>query len=381
MSDYLDCNSTTPIDPRVREVVLHFLDVEYGNPASPHDYGRRAKAAVQAARDQIAAVVAARRHEVFFTSGATESNNLAILGLAAHGEGHGKRHVVSTAIEHSSVMEPLGELRRRGFEVAYVAPDRGGRVDPAAIVDAVRPDTLLVSMMHVNNETGVVQAIAGMADLLADRPVFFHVDAAQGFGREIETLRHPRIDLLSVSAHKIHGPKGVGALIARRREGRLPPLRPLVFGGGQELGLRPGTLPAALIAGLGKAAELALNEAAERAAACRELRQRILGAIECLRPTIHGHPRHTLPHVLNVSFPGIFSEDAIESLEGIAAVSNGSACTSACATRSHVLTAMGVADEEADGAIRLSWCHATRLDHLDEMVAALASLQDEGRGE
>jgi len=334
MSDYLDCNSTTPIDPRVREVVLHFLDVEHGNPASPHDYGRRAKAAVQSARDQVAAVVAARRHEVFFTSGATESNNLAILGLTAHGEERGKRHIVSTAIEHSSVMEPLGELRRRGFEVAYVAPDRGGRVDTAAIVAAVRSDTLLVSMMHVNNETGVVQAISEVADALADRPVFFHVDAAQGFGREIEPLRHPGIDFLSVSAHKIHGPKGVGALIARRREGRLPPLRPLLFGGGQELGLRPGTLPAALIAGLGKAAELALNEAAERAAACRELRQRILAAIECLRPTVHGDPRHTLPHVLNVSFPGIFSEDAIETLEGLAAVSNGSACTSACATRS-----------------------------------------------
>lgn len=376
MTDYLDCNATTPVDPRAKAEMLRYFDVEYGNPASPHDYGQRAKAAVQSARDQIATVVAARRHEIFFTSGATESNNLALLGLAEHGAACGRRHIVSTQIEHSSVLEPLAELRRRGFEVTLVPVDRGGRVDPQAVVEALRPDTLLVSVMHVNNETGVLQPVAEVAQALAGRDLWFHVDAAQGFGKDIEPLRHARIDLLSISGHKIYGPKGIGALVARRRGFDLPPLRPLQFGGGQELGLRPGTLPAPLIAGLGLAAELALAEWAPRAECCRQIGRQLRAALECLRPVVHGEPNFTLPHVLNISLPGVFADDAVEALAGVAAVSNGSACTSVCATRSHVLAAMGVADEESDRALRLSWCHRTTLENLQRMVDVLRGLQN-----
>ena len=331
MTDYLDCNATTPVDPRVQAEILHYLAVEFGNPASPHDYGVRAKAAVQLARDRIAAVVGARRHEVVFTSGATESNNLALLGLSDYGKKHNKRHLLSTQIEHASVLEPLAELQRRGFQLTLIPPDAGGRITPQAVIDALRPDTLIVSVMHVNNETGVVQPVTEIADLLAGREVFFHVDAAQGFGKDIEALRHRRINLIGISGHKIYGPKGIGALVARRRNSELPPLRPLHFGGGQELGLRPGTLPVPLIAGLGKAAELALLESPQRAESCRRIRRRLLASLECLSPIIHGDPQFTLPHVLNLSLPNIDSDDAIEALRSVAAVSNGSACTSVCA--------------------------------------------------
>jgi cysteine desulfurase len=375
MTDYLDCNATTPVDPRVQAEILRYLEIEFGNPASPHDYGKRAKAAVQSARDRIAAVVAARRHEVFFTSGATESNNLALLGLAPYGADIAKRHIVSTQIEHHAVLEPLAELRRRGFQVTLVPPDRDGRVAAAAVVDAIRPDTLLVSMMHVNNETGVAQPVAETADALVGQTAFFHVDAAQGFGKDIDALRHSRIDLISISGHKIYGPKGIGALIARRRAAKRPPLQPLQFGGGQELGLRPGTLAVPLIAGLGAAAELALAEWPQRAERCRRIRERLLAALARLSPVVHGSPRFTLPHVLNLSLPGVDSDDAIAALESVAAVSNGSACTSVCATRSHVLAAMGVPPELIDSALRLSWCHVTKLANLEAMIAVLRRLQ------
>src|SRR5262245_41213783 len=204
---YLDCAATAPIDPRVQAEVLRCLSGEFGNAGSrTHEFGSRARAAVEHARDQVAAVTASSRGDVIFTSGATESNNLAILGLAA--AAGARRHVVSTAIEHAAVLEPLEELQRRGFEVTYVRPDSGGAVEHDALVAAVRRDTLPLSVMHVNNEPGVIQPIADVADRLDARDVYLHVDAAQSFAREIPALRHPRIDLVSVSAHKINGPMG-----------------------------------------------------------------------------------------------------------------------------------------------------------------------------
>jgi cysteine desulfurase len=221
----------------------------------------------------VAEVVGASRGDIVFTSGATESDNLAILGLARHGEATGRKHIVSTAIEHHAVLEPLEELERRGFQVERLMPDAGGAVDATAVQRAVRPDTLLVSVMHVNNETGIVQPIEEIASLLEPSAVVLHVDAAQGFGRQIAALRNRRIDLISVSGHKIHAPKGVGALVVRRREGARPLLDALMYGGGQERGWRPGTLPVPLIAGLGKAAELALDECETRTLRCREFRE------------------------------------------------------------------------------------------------------------
>jgi cysteine desulfurase len=375
MTVYLDCNATTPIDPRVQAAMVACATTTFGNAGSPHEFGAQAKEAVHRARDQIGSVVAARRHEVIFTSGATESNNLALLGLAPHGQDSGKRHIVSTRIEHASVLEPLEALAERGFEVTLVPPTSGGWVEPRAIRAAVRPDTLLVSVMQVNNETGVRQPLAKIARLLDDTDLYLHVDAAQGFGKEIEPLRDARIDLISVTAHKIYGPQGIGALILRRRNFELPPLAPLGRGGGQELGLRSGTLPVPLIVGFGLAAELALQETDERAEACRRFRQQLLEGLAPLRPVLHSQPEQTLPHTLNLSFPGISADAVIDAWQGLAAVSNGSACTSACATASHVLSAMQLPAAQADGAIRLSWCHRTEQPPWAQLVAAIERQQ------
>lgn len=372
MAVYLDCAATTPIDPRVRDEVLLYLEEEFGNAGSrTHDYGRRARSAVESARDRVASVVAASRGDVFFTSGATESNNLAILGLSKYGREKGRAHVITSRIEHHAVLEPVEELRRQGFDVTYLDPGPGGWVEPRTVLGALRQDTLLVSIMHANNETGVLQPVAAIADAIGDHPAFFHADAAQGFGKEIAPLRHPRIDAISVSGHKIHAPKGVGALILRRRNGDRPPLQPLLFGGGQERGLRPGTLPVHLIAGFGKAAEIALAEWPRRDQCCRTFRERLLAGLAPLRPVIHGDPARSLPNIVNLSIPGVDAETAIEAWSELAAISDGAACTSASYTCSHVLSAMRLSEEQMSGALRFSWCHSSQMPDLAAMVKAI----------
>ncbi len=365
---YLDCAATTPLDARVRAEVLRFLDDDFGNAGSrTHEFGRRARAAVESARDSIAAITGSTRGDVIFTSGATESNNLAILGLAAEAK---SKHIVTTRIEHHAVLEPIGELERRGFAVTYLAVEPGGWVSPAAVIAALQPDTLLVSVMHVNNETGVQQPIAEIAEALGDHTAYFHTDAAQGFGKSIEPLTHPRIDLISISGHKIHAPKGVGALVHRRRNNERPPLKPLLHGGGQERGLRPGTLPVHLIAGLGKAAELARAEWKERAERCRTYRDCLLTGLAPLKPILHGDQSRVLPNIVNFSIPGIEAEALIEAWSHLAAISDGAACTTQSQQCSHVLGAMALPDERMAGAVRLSWCHNSHLPDLAAMVAA-----------
>ena len=357
---YLDCNATTPLDPEVREVLFRYLTEEFGNEGSrTHEYGSRAKQAVQKARDQVAAVVGAKRDEVIFTSGATESNNLAILGLADYGKEHGKLHLIGTRLEHKAVIEPLEAMEKQGFEVTWLDSDEQGRVKVEQLQQALRPDTLLVSIMASNNETGVRQPMSDLCEILEGHDAFFHTDAAQAFGKDIEPLRKVRIDLISVSGHKIYAPKGIGALITRRRGYERPPLQPLVHGGGQERGLRPGTLPVALVAALGAAAEVALKEHEKRRKYCRKLKDAALKAFAPLNPRIHGRPEETMDHVLNLAFPGIDSEALIVALKDLVAISNGSACTSSSYTPSHVIKAMGYSDDEANEAIRLSWCHLT----------------------
>lgn len=357
---YLDCNATAPIEPVVRDAVLQWMTDELGNAGSrTHVYGLRAKRAVQRAREQVAAVVDAAGDEVVFTSGATESNNLAVLGLAAFGKEENRRHIVSTAIEHKAVLEPLEALEAGGFSVTLVRPDANGVVTADAVQRALRPDTLLVSVMHANNETGSIQPLLEVADLLEGHEAYFHVDAAQGYGKDLEPLRSKRIDLISVSGHKIYGPVGVGALVTRRRGFKRPPLKPLVYGGGQERGLRPGTLPVPLIVGLGVAAETALKEIAIRQERCRALRKKALAALEPLGIRLHSDPECTLSHVLNFSVPGIDSEAVMVALRDVAAVSNGSACTSQSYSPSHVLETMGLPPEAISGAIRVSWSHLT----------------------
>jgi cysteine desulfurase len=375
MTVYLDCAATTPLDPRVRAEMLRYMDEDFGNAGSrTHEFGRRARTAVERARDRVAAVVGSARGDVIFTSGATESNNLAILGLAAGAAN--RRHIVSTAIEHHAVLEPLAALSRRGFDVTLVRPDESGAVDPEAIVSALRSDTLLVSMMHVNNETGVVQPVAHVADRLHGTETFLHVDAAQSFAREIAALRHPRVDLISLSAHKVHGPKGVGALVMRRRAGKRPPLQPLMFGGGQERELRPGTMPVPLVAGLGLAAELALAEADARDRACRAFRDSLLAGLAPLEPLVNGDPERSVPYIVNMSFPGLDAETVINAWSGLVAISNGAACTSQSYTCSHVLSAMQLPASRRDGALRFSWCATTPEPDWNALVATLAPYRD-----
>ena len=359
MSTYLDCNATTPVESEVLDAMMRYLTVEYGNAGSrTHEFGVRAKQAVERAREQVAAVVAARRDDVIFTSGATESNNIVLLGLANSIEGATRRHIVSTAIEHKAVLEPLEHLAKQGFEVTLIHPDESGRVDAQAVLDAVRPDTLMVSLMHANNETGVVQPVEAIAAGLHDA-VWLHVDAAQTFGKLIAPLQNPRIDHISVSAHKIFGPKGIGALVIRRRDGRRAPLFPLMFGGGQERGVRPGTQPVHLIAGFGVAAQMSMRDQEQRQTACLRFRDDVLTAMAQLGGRINGDQEHCLPHVLNVSLPGLNSEAAMVTLKGVLALSNGSACTSTSYDPSHVLVAMGLDRDRIDSALRLSWCHLT----------------------
>ena len=359
----------------MQDEVLRYMSIEFGNAGSrTHDFGLRAKKAVQRAREQVAEVVRAKPEEVIFTSGATESNNLAILGLAQFGERTARRHILTTEIEHKAVLEPIGEMARRGFEVTYVKPSSGGWVDPEEVRRRVRSDTLLVSVMQVNNETGVAQPIEEIAALLTEHPAFFHVDSAQGFGKEILPLRNVRVDLISVSAHKIFGPKGIGALISRRRGYERSPLTPLLFGGGQERGLRAGTLPVALIVGLGLASELALREAEVRRERCQRYRERVLGALLPLNPVVNGDPDRALPHVLNLSFRGLDSEAVMVALKGLVAISNGSACTSQTYEPSHVLAAMGAEKEIVRGAVRLSWSHCTEGPDWVEVAKVIKGL-------
>jgi cysteine desulfurase len=360
MPVYLDCNATTPIEPEVCKVVLRFMSEEFGNAGSrTHEYGTRAKRAVQRAREQVARLVQCEPDEVVFTSGATESNNLAILGLARHGRETGRRHIVSTMIEHKAILEPLEFLAKDGFEITLVHPTQGGWIEPSAIRQALREDTLLVSVMQANNETGVIQPISEILEIVAEHPAYFHTDAAQGFGKLAGGLNYKRIDLISISGHKIFAPKGIGALIVRRREFDRLPLTPLFYGGGQERGLRPGTLPVALIVGLGVASDLAMQCVEERNKACLAYRSTVLEALSALSPVFNGDPERSLPHVINVSFQGVDSEAIMVAVKGEIAISNGSACTSQSYKPSHVLKAMELSDASIKGAVRISWSHLT----------------------
>ncbi|WP_055699777.1 cysteine desulfurase DndA [Streptomyces silaceus] len=357
MVTYLDAAATTRVDQRVADVVLHWMTAEFGNAGSRHEYGLRAKRAVERARDYLAGTVAAEPDELIFTSGATESNNIALLGLASYGARTGRRHIISSAIEHKAVLEPLEHLAGRGFEVDFLQPGPSGRITVEAVMERLRPDTLLVSVMHVNNETGVIQPVADLAHELHSTMTYLHVDAAQGYGKVPGDLMAP-IDMISISGHKIGAPKGVGALVTRRRENmddERPPLEPIMFGGGQERGLRPGTLPVPLIMGLAEAAKIFEKEHAQWQAAALDVRSRLLEGLAPVSFHLNGDQDHVVPHILNLSFEDVDSEAFLVTLKDLVAVATGSACTSASYTPSHVLTAMELPDSVAKNGLRFSW--------------------------
>ncbi|MBD0676978.1 cysteine desulfurase DndA [Streptomyces sp. CBMA156] len=377
MVAYLDVAATTRVDPRVAEVVLHWMTEDFGNAGSrTHEYGARAKKAVQQARAFIAQTLDAKTEEVIFTSGATESNNIALLGLAPHGEKAGRKHIIASAIEHKAVIEPLVHLRdTRGFDVEFLRPGPSGRVSSEAVLERLRPDTLVVSLMHVNNETGVIQPVAELARELQATQTFLHVDAAQGYGKVPGDLTAP-IDLISISGHKIGAPKGVGALVTRRRGWNKVPLEPIMFGGGQERKLRPGTLAVPLIMGLYEAAKIFTASHTTWDRESWAMRERILDALSATRFRINGDPAHSVPHILNVSFDQLNAEALIVRLKDQIAIATGSACTSASYTPSHVLQAMGLDEDVAANGLRLSWFPPQAADFdLDGVVKTIASMQ------
>ena len=372
---YLDYNTTTPLDPRVFEAMRPYFLEEFGNAGSrTHVYGQRAKEAVEKARSQVAKLIGARSDEIVFTSGATESNNAVISGLAQHAVAAHRKHILATAVEHKAVLEPLDRLREQGFTVELIRVTAGGFIEPDAIRKALRPDTLLVSVMHANNETGILQPVAEIGEMLAETGIFFHVDAAQTFGKEVDALAQLRCDFLSISGHKIYGPKGIGALFARRRGGQKRPLVPLLLGGGQEMGLRPGTIPVPLVVGLGEAAALAGFEHQARRVAAAKVKEQLLRELGGVDFQLNGDQTRCQPHVLNISFPGVDSEALMMAVREELAFSNGAACTSASYEPSHVLRAMGLSDSRISSAVRLSWGPGIDCIPADLIIRAVKQL-------
>ncbi len=366
---YLDYSATTPIDPRVVETMLPYLTEKFGNPASrSHQYGWDAEAAVENARAEVAALVNADPKEIVWTSGATEANNLAIKGAAHFYQNKGK-HLITLKTEHKAVLDTMRELERQGFEVTYLDVLPNGLVDMAALEAALRPDTILVSIMAVNNEIGVVQPIAEIGELLRSKGILFHVDAAQATGKIDIDLAKLKVDLMSFSAHKTYGPKGIGALYVRRKP-RVR-LEAQMHGGGHERGMRSGTLPTFLIVGMGEAFRLArLEMKAENERICA-LRDRLLKGLSDL-PEIHvnGDLAHRVPHNLNISFAYVEGESLMMAVKDIA-VSSGSACTSASLEPSYVLRALGLSDELAHSSIRFSIGRFTTEEEIDFTVDLL----------
>jgi len=365
---YLDNAATTPTDPRVLDAMLPYFREKFGNAASRnHKYGWEAEEAVEAARKQVAAVLGADAKDIVFTSGATESNNLAIKGVARSYRQKG-RHVITQATEHKSVLDPCGWLEKEGWQVTYLPVDSAGRIDPARLEKAITEQTTLVSIMFANNEIGTIQPIAEIGAICKRRGVIFHTDATQAFGKVPIDVEKMGIDLLSCSAHKIYGPKGVGALYVRRRNPRVS-AEPILHGGGHERKLRSGTLNVPGIVGLGKAAELCLAEMAEESARLRRLRDRLWAGLSGQLDGItwNGSPECSLPNILNVSFAFVEGESLMMGMSDLA-VSSGSACTSASLEPSHVLRALGVSDELSHGSIRFS---LGRFNTEEEIEAAI----------
>jgi cysteine desulfurase len=368
---YFDHAASAPLDPRVAATMSACLaDPELqANPASAHFAGRAAAARVEIARGQVARLVNAPPDAIVFTSGATESVNLAILG-SARAAGAERRHVVTTRVEHRAGVDACRQLEREGFAVTWLVPDRDGSVDPGRVAAALRTETALVSLMHANNETGVVADIEAIAALCSERGIPLHSDAAQSAGKLPIDVQASGIALLSFCAHKLGGPKGVGALYVRRRP--RPALQPLAFGGGQERGLRSGTLATHQIVGFGIACELALAALADEPARVRALRERLWQALQPAAPLWrNGASERSLPGVLSVGFAGIEGESLLLELDGLLAASSGSACASASAEPSYVLRALGRSDEAIQASLRLSLGRGTTAADVDRAAAIL----------
>jgi cysteine desulfurase len=366
---YLDYSATTPVDPRVADKMIPYLREQFGNPASrSHLYGWTAEQAVEQAREQVAALVNADAREIIWTSGATESNNLALKGAAHFYKTKGK-HIITVKTEHKAVLDPVRELERQGFEATYLQPQANGLITLEQLEAALRPDTILVSVMLVNNEIGVIQPIAEIGELCRKKGIIFHCDAAQATGKVHIDLAQTKVDLMTFTAHKTYGPKGVGALYVRRK----PRVRieAQMHGGGHERGLRSGTLPTHQIVGMGEAFRIAKEEMDSEIVRITALRDRLAkGLSEMEEVYINGDMEHRVAHNLNVSFNYVEGESLIMAIKELA-VSSGSACTSASLEPSYVLRALGRSDELAHSSIRFTFGRFTTEEEIDFTIALI----------
>ncbi|TXJ03630.1 MAG: IscS subfamily cysteine desulfurase [Neisseriales bacterium] len=366
---YLDSAATTKLDPRVLEKMMPFLTNDFGNPASrSHGFGWTAEAAVEHAREQVASTVGCDSKEIIWTSGATESINLAVKGAALFYQDKGK-HLITVKTEHKATLDTMRELERIGFEVTYLTPETNGLLDLTKLAAAIRPDTILISVMYVNNEIGVVQDVAAIGNLCREKGIIFHVDAAQAVGKVKFSLADLNVDLMSFSAHKVYGPKGIGALYVRRKP-RVR-LQPLIHGGGHERGFRSGTLPTHQIVGMGAAFELATQEMDSELPRIKYLRDKLLTGLQQMEEVyLNGDLEHRVAHNLNVSFNYVEGESLMMAVKDIA-VSSGSACTSASLEPSYVLRALGRNDELAHSSIRFSISRFNTEEEVDYTIKLL----------
>jgi cysteine desulfurase len=366
---YMDYGATTPVDPRVVDAMIPWLREHFGNPASrSHAWGWEAEAAVEKARGYVADLIGADPREIVWTSGATESNNLAIKGAAHFYQSRGK-HLITVKTEHKAVLDTMRELERQGFEVTYLDVEEDGMLDLEKFKAAIRPDTILASVMFVNNEIGVIQDITAIGNACREKGVLFHVDAAQATGKvEIDTKKLP-VDLMSLASHKTYGPKGIGALYVRRKP-RVR-LEAQMHGGGHERGMRSGTLPTHQIVGMGVAFRIAREEMAKDVAHARRLQQRLLDGLKDVEQVfINGNMEHRVPHNLNMSFNFVEGESLIMGIKGLA-VSSGSACTSASLEPSYVLRALGRSDELAHSSLRMTIGRFTTEEEIDYAITTI----------
>jgi len=365
---YLDGLATTPVDPRVLDAMLPYLTVSYGNPHSrTHVYGWEAESAIEKARKDIADLIGANEKEIVFTSGATESNNAAIKGIARFYARDGKKHIITTQTEHKCVLDSCRKLETEGFDVTYLPVQKNGLVDVEQFRAAIRPDTIVASVMFLNNEIGVIQPVAELGEICRENKVFFHTDGAQALGKIPISVNDMKIDAMSLSGHKIYGPKGIGALYVRRR----PRVRmaPLIDGGGQERGLRSGTLPANLVVGFGKACEIAKQDMDIDGARIEELSSRLLNGLtsQLEHCTLNGDSLDRYPGCVNISFAFVEGESLLMGMKQLA-VSSGSACTSASLEPSYVLRALGVEEDLAHSSIRYGIGRFTTEQEVDWAV-------------
>jgi cysteine desulfurase (thiI) (transpersulfidase) (nifS protein homolog) len=375
MSVYLDYNASAPILTEVLDVMIDTYKNVPGNADSrTHLFGTKAQKVVQTSRNTIADVLGVDQSEVIFTSGSTESNNTVILGIEEHAELTGKKHIITTAIEHKAILEPLKHLEKKGFRVDYVRPNESGRIDADYLLSLIDDETSLVSVMYVNSETGIIQPVDIIGAALKDTDIIFHVDATQALGKLNSEIRNLDYNLMSITSHKIGGPQGIGALIYKRnKDYKRPPIKQLMYGGSQERGYRPGTTPVALVAGFAKAVELCEKNLKINHDNCKRIKESFFKAIDGLEYDINGDSEYCLPSTVNISIHGLDAETAFLCLRDDYAFSNGSACNSSSHELSYVLDAMGLDDIRKSEAIRLSWSGNTSID-FSSFVSIIKSI-------